>query len=147
MVYALSKTGTHIVQWHYMNEEPPKKPGFYQVAVEACVTYMNHYANKDGKGHIKKFGEGYAAICYWDGGKWCVEVNDYSLEVDAIGGPIGANDTIYACADALLSIPKVKRSGKSITISPADYHLTNEQLKALLQDYKDRCEATQDERR
>ena len=79
--------------WHYMYEKPPKKPRFYQVAVKTSVPR-------------EKYRKYYSAICFWDGNKWRIEVDYYSLRVDIIGGAIGKGDIIYAWSDVLLPIPK-----------------------------------------
>lgn len=124
-------------EWHYMKKEKPEKPGYYQVAVEAYVSLSGRYCNKDGKEHIKKFGDNSPAVCYWNGEKW-EKGEDTSLFLDCIDGiRLIKTDTIYAWADVFLSnVPEVLYPSKPITINPADYHLTEGQLKNFLQDYK-----------
>lgn len=125
---------THITQWHYMTKEPPKKAGYYQVAVEPGVILTDRYANKDGKEHLRKCGNSYPAVCFWDGQKWD---NKLSLEIDDASGAIGENETIYAWTDVFSSdIPDVICPDKPVTINLSDYHMTEAQLKAFLNDYK-----------
>lgn len=80
-------------------------------------------------------GNSYPAVCFWDGKAWD---NKLSLEIDDASGAIGENETIYAWADVFSSdIPDVAYPDKSITIKLSDYHLTEAQLKAFLNDYKE----------
>ena len=126
-----------MAQWHCMEKEPPKKPGYYQVAVEAYVTLTNQYLNKDGKEHLKKFGDNFPAVCYWNGEIWESD-EDTSLLLDCTDGSrLIKTDTIYAWADVFLpDVPETLYPSEPITINPADYHLTEGQLKNFLQDYK-----------
>lgn len=132
------KNETHITQWHYMTKEPPKKAGYYQVAVEPGVILTDRFANKDGKEHLRKCGNNYPAVCFWDGQKWD---NKLSLEIDDASGAIGENETVYAWTDVFSSdIPDVIYPDKPVTVNLSDYHMTEAQLKAFLNDYKENYE-------
>ena len=132
------KSKTHMAEWHYMAKEPPKKTGYYQVAVDPGVILTDRFASKDGKEHLRKRGNSYPAVCFWDGKAWD---NKLSLEIDDAGGAIWENETIYAWTDVFSSdVPNAEYPDKSVTINLSDYHLTEAQLKAFLNDYKENYE-------
>lgn len=126
-------------KWYYMETDPPKKPGFYQVAIEAKVVCRELFSNWDRENCIKKNTDNHSSVCFWDGTKWYTddEYNFYFYGLEFTRS-IGKDDIIYAWADVLLPVPTMIYFSKPITIKPADYYLTKEQLIALLDNYKNR---------
>lgn len=125
--------------WHYIEEDGnPKESGYYEVALEQCVTYadqiwtdepdeMNKIVPYDSEPHI--------GICFWSNRdkKW---IYSNSFRIGGDESQLCDLDHIYAWVDVLLNAPKMIYPSRKIEINPAKYHLTEAQLMSFLDDYK-----------
>lgn len=95
--YKKKENKKHISQWHNVEQEPPRKPGYYQVLIESHVTYTVG-------GEIRPIKMiqtiDISGICFWNGEMWN---KDISLDFTD-GSRIAKTDKIYAWADVFIPL-------------------------------------------